>query len=58
MACKECVERREKLIDAVLEGRIAAAAGHAIKGAVEMVGLKPKASAQIQRRTRQARRKA
>lgn len=42
MACKECIERREKLIDAVIEGRIAAAAGHALKGAAEMVGLKAK----------------
>jgi len=42
MACRECVERREKLIDAVLEGRIAAATRHAIKGAAEMVGLKEK----------------
>lgn len=42
MACKECLERREKVINAVLEGRIAAAAGHVAKGAAEMVGLKPK----------------
>lgn len=42
MVCRECLERREKLIDAVLEGRIAAAAGHALKGAAEMVGIKPK----------------
>ena len=42
MACKECRERREKLIDAALEGRLATAAGHLIKGAAEMVGLKPK----------------
>jgi hypothetical protein len=40
--CKECAERREALIDAVLEGRIAAAAGHALKGAAEMAGIKPK----------------
>lgn len=44
MACKECMERREKLINAVLEGRIAAAAGHLAKGAAEMVGIKPKAT--------------
>lgn len=43
MSCKECIERREKLIDAVIEGRIAAAAGHALKGAAELVGLKAKA---------------
>lgn len=42
MSCKECIERREKVINAVLEGRIAAAAGHMAKGAAEIVGLKPK----------------
>ncbi|WIY54155.1 hypothetical protein O9Z70_06435 [Devosia sp. YIM 151766] len=42
MTCKECQERREAVVDAVLEGRIAAAAGHLVKGAAEMVGLKPK----------------
>jgi hypothetical protein len=41
--CKECRERREKLIDAALQGRLIAAAGHAVTGGVEMVGLKPKA---------------
>lgn len=41
--CKECRERREKLIDAALQGRLLAAAGHAVSGAAEMVGLKPKA---------------
>ena len=45
MPCKECAERREKLINAVIEGRIAAAAGHAFKGAAEMAGLKAKAPA-------------
>lgn len=44
MACKECMERREKMVDAVLEGRILAAAGNAVTGAAEMVGLKPKGS--------------
>lgn len=42
MSCKACTERREAVIDAALEGRIAAAAGHLVKGAAEMVGLKPK----------------
>lgn len=43
MACKECAERREAVIDAVLEGRLLAAAGHVVTGAAEMVGIKPKA---------------
>jgi hypothetical protein len=42
MVCKECAERREKVIDAVLEGRLASAAGHLVTGAAEMVGIKPK----------------
>lgn len=50
--CKECAERREALIDAVLEGRIAAAAGHAIKGAAEIVGIKPKTGARRSRATK------
>ncbi len=50
--CKECAERREALIDAVLEGRIAAATGHAIKGAAEMVGLKPKGDSPKPRKVR------
>jgi len=44
MVCKACQDRREAVISAVLEGRIAAAAGHVVKGAAEMVGLKPKAA--------------
>jgi hypothetical protein len=42
MACKECRERREAMIEAALQGRLMAAAGHAVKGAAEMVGVKPK----------------
>jgi hypothetical protein len=42
MVCKECLERREQLINAALEGRIAAAAGHALKGAGQMIGIVPK----------------
>lgn len=42
MACKECIERRNKMVEDALQGRILAAAGHAFKGAAEMVGLKEK----------------
>lgn len=42
MSCENCEERRQKMIDAVLEGKLAAAAGHAVKGAAEMIGIKPK----------------
>lgn len=40
--CKECRERREAMIEAALQGRLLAAAGQAITGAAEMVGLKHK----------------
>lgn len=55
MTCKACEERRQKVLDAILEGKIAAAAGHALKGAAEMVGLKPKEEAKPARRPRKAR---
>lgn len=42
MACKECLERREKMVEAALQGRLLAAAGHAVTGAAEIAGLKPK----------------
>jgi hypothetical protein len=42
MACKECRERREAMIEAALQGRLMAAAGHVVKGAAEMAGLRPK----------------
>jgi hypothetical protein len=41
--CKECRERREKMIEAALQGRLLAAAGHAVAGAAELTGIKPKA---------------
>lgn len=44
MACRECQERREKVIDAVLEGRIAEAMKQTAIGAAEMVGLRPKSA--------------
>ncbi len=40
--CKECRERREAMVEAALQGRLLSAAGHAVTGAAEMVGLKPK----------------
>lgn len=40
--CKECRERREAMIEDALQGRLLSAAGHAITGAAEMVGLKAK----------------
>lgn len=41
MACKECRERREAMVEAALQGRLLAAAGHAVTGAAEMLGIKP-----------------
>lgn len=40
--CKECAARRKLLMEAAFEGRLAAAVGHAVKGAAEMAGVKPK----------------
>ena len=49
MACTECRERREAMIEAALQGRLLAAAGHAVKGAAEFVGVKPKSGAKPSR---------
>lgn len=43
--CKDCAARSALLREAAFEGRLAAAMGHAIKGAAEMVGLKDKTGA-------------
>lgn len=40
--CKDCAARSALLREAAFEGRLAAAMGHAVKGAAEMVGLKEK----------------
>lgn len=42
MACAECLKRRNEMINAAIEGRILQAAGHLVKGAAEMAGLKDK----------------
>lgn len=48
MACKECQERREAVIDSVLQGRLLSAAGHVVTGAVEMVKPKPRKTAKAE----------
>lgn len=50
MACKECRERREAMIEAALQGRLLAAAGQAATGLAEMTGLKPKSGAKPARK--------
>lgn len=40
MACDACTERRRKLLDALLEARIAEAIKQAAIGAAEMTGMK------------------
>lgn len=40
--CKECAARSKLLREAAFEGRLAAAMGHAVKGAAEIIGLKEK----------------
>lgn len=40
MACKECAERRKKIRDAVLHGKMAEAVGQTVTGLREMIGFK------------------
>jgi hypothetical protein len=40
MACRECEERRRKLRDAILRGKLAEAAGHVVEGVKEMAAPK------------------
>jgi predicted methyltransferase MtxX (methanogen marker protein 4) len=54
MTCEACNERRKQMLDALLEGKIAAAVGHAVKGAAEMVGLNGKEEPKPARRPRKA----
>lgn len=42
MSCKECAERRKLAREALLRSATGEAVGHVIKGATEMVGIKPK----------------
>lgn len=44
--CTDCEARRKLARDAWVKGKIGEAAGHVAKGAVEMVGLKPKTGGQ------------
>lgn len=39
MTCDDCEARYRLMRDAILEGKLMAAAGHAVKGAAEMTGL-------------------
>lgn len=55
MTCKACEERRQKMLDALLEAKLAKAMGHAVLGAAEMVGLKTKEAPKPGRRTRKGR---
>ncbi len=40
MACKDCAERRKRIRDAVLHGKMAEAAGLTVGGLREMIGFK------------------
>ena len=39
MACQKCEERRRKLRDAIMRGKMGEAAGHVVAGVREMVGV-------------------
>lgn len=48
MACIKCEERRRKLRDAILAGKIAEAAGHVVAGVKEMLtDDEPEAQAKV-----------
>jgi len=60
MTCKDCEARWAAMRQAVLDYKIASALGHAVKGAAEIVGVKPKtgakgATAKPMRKARSAR---
>lgn len=44
--CPDCEARRKLARDALFEAKLRESAGHVIKGAAEMVGLKPKTARQ------------
>lgn len=44
--CTDCEARRRLVRDALFKAKMGEAAGHALKGAVEAVGLKPKTGSQ------------
>lgn len=52
MSCVECEERRRKLRDAILRGKMAEAAGHVVAGVREMVT--PATKTAPKRRSRRA----
>ncbi|WP_395326933.1 hypothetical protein WBP06_09470 [Novosphingobium sp. BL-8H] len=43
MACEKCEERRRKLRDAIIRGKLAEAGGHVVAGISEIVTPKSKA---------------
>lgn len=42
MICKDCAARAEMLREAVFKAKLKEAVEHAVKGAAELVGVKPK----------------
>lgn len=47
MTCEPCAERRRKVLDAILDARIAEALKQAAIGASELIGLKGKDDGQL-----------
>lgn len=45
MHCKDCAARRKMARDALFKAKLAEALGHVVKGAAEIVGVKPKTGA-------------
>lgn len=53
--CKDCAARQSLLREAVFKAKMAEALGHAVKGAAEMVGIKPKTGGEELQKKKQRR---
>lgn len=52
MSCPNCAARWRMMRDALINAKIAESLGHAVKGAAEVVGVKPKTGLEESRRVR------
>lgn len=57
MSCPACEARRRMLRDALMQAKLKESLGHAVKGAAEIVGLKPKTAVVEQTESRRVSRK-
>lgn len=50
MSCPACEARRRMLRDALMQAKLKESLGHAVKGAAEIIGVKPKYGIEESRR--------